>query len=175
MPQLNDPHFYKAVILLCKHDAHGAMGIIINRLTEHRVGDIFEQLKIEASSNIHIDRPVLEGGPVYPELGLIIHNSPQEVWSGSTLTINHQLKLTSSKDILHALAQGQGPEKAIMSLGYAGWAAGQLEHEIRHNAWFTTPVDEEILFSPDIGDKWQRAAKLLGIDPRNFSPQVGHA
>ena len=178
MPQLNDPNFKQTVILMCKHDHKGAVGIVINRLTDHRIGDIFEQLGIDASSNHYSNKPVLDGGPIYPELGLIVHNrtfeSRTKSWE-SSMDIGEQLRLTSSKDILSDMARGEGPEKVCMSLGYAGWAPGQLEKEIQENAWFTTPADHEILFAGEVDNKWQQSAKLLGIDTNKFSHQVGHA
>ena len=178
MPQLNDPNFKQTVILMCKHDHKGAVGIVINRLTDHRIGDIFAQLEIDISSHYYSNKPVLDGGPVYPELGLIVHNrkfkSRAESWE-SSMDIGEQLRLTSSKDILSDMARGEGPEKAFMSLGYAGWGPGQLEKEIQENAWFTTPADHEILFAGEVDNKWQRSAKLLGIDTNKFSRQVGHA
>ncbi|SMN02292.1 UPF0301 protein YqgE [uncultured Candidatus Thioglobus sp.] len=177
-PQLHNSNFKQAVILMCKHDHKGSVGIVINRLTEHLIGDIFEQLGIDISSDHYSNKPVLDGGPIYPDLGLIVHNkkfkSSTEAWE-SSIDIGEQLRLTSSKDILADMARGEGPEKAFMSLGYAGWAPGQLEKEIQENAWFTTPADHEILFSGEMGNKWQRSAQLLGIDPNNFSAQVGHA
>ncbi len=174
MPQLNDPNFNQTVILLCKHDETGAMGIVINRLTGHRIGDIFAQLHIDVANSRYSHHPVLDGGPVYPELGLIVHNHLPPRWE-STMAIGENLRLTSSKDILSDIARGEGPEKVIMSLGYAGWAEGQLEHEIQQNAWFTTPADHDILFDSRINNKWQQSARLLGIDTNHFSHQIGHA
>ncbi len=181
MPQLNDPPFKQTVILICKHDAHGAVGIVINRLTEHLIGDIFEQLDIDVSSGHYANKPVVDGGPIYPELGLVVHNnivfqseSQADSWE-SSIHIGQDLRLTSSKDILSDMAQGNGPEKVLMSLGYAGWAPGQLENEIQANAWFTTPADHDILFATKMDNKWHQSAKLLGIDINRFSHQVGHA
>ncbi len=174
MPQLNDPYFKQSVILICKHDENGAVGIIINHITEHTIGDIFKQLDIAEIHNQFTQQPVLSGGPVYPELGLVIHNDLSSRWE-SSMEIGKNLRFTSSRDILEAMAEGRGPEQATMSLGYAGWAAGQLEDEIQQNSWFTTPVDHEILFSHGQVDKWQMAAQLLGIDTNKFSSQVGHA
>lgn len=178
MPQLNDPHFKQTVILMCKHDHKGAVGIIINRLTDHLIGDIFKHLKIDISSTHYSNKPVLDGGPIYPDLGLVVHNrkfkSQTETWE-SSMDIGEQLRLTSSKDILSDMARGAGPEKAFMSLGYAGWAPGQLEKELQQNDWFTTPADQEILFAGEVDNKWQLSAKLLGIDTNKFSHQVGHA
>ena len=174
MPQMQDPNFNRTVILVCKHDHNGAVGIVINRLTEHLISDIFDQLEITVSSEFHSQKPVLCGGPVYPELGLVVHNSKSDKWE-SSIEIGKQLKLTSSRDILIDMARGEGPERAIMSLGYAGWGSGQLENEIQQNAWFTTTADHEILFDENVENKWRQAAALLGIDTNQFSHQVGHA
>ena len=178
MPQMNGSDFKQAVILICKHDAHGAVGIVINRLTGHRISDVFAQLDIDVSSNHYLNMPVVDGGPVYPELGLVVHNNPfsaqTESWE-SSIHIGQDLCLTSSKDILSDMAHGKGPEKVLLSLGYAGWSSGQLESEIQGNAWFTTPADHDILFATEMDKKWQQSAKLLGIDVNRFSHQVGHA
>ncbi len=175
MPQLDDPNFTRSVILLCRHDADGAMGITVNRVTHHRMGEIFEQLSLPISSLVWSNNPVLCGGPVSPELGLVLHTpTPGQQWE-SSIAISQQLSVTSSQDILRALAQGQGPKRACISLGYAGWTAGQLEAELQQNAWLSVPADENIIFGLDIDAKWQQAAMLLGIDAANISTQVGHA
>jgi putative transcriptional regulator len=174
MPQLDDPNFRQSVILICKHDAQGALGIVINRLSGHLIGDIFIQLGIDVSSDQFSRQPVMDGGPVFPEFGLIVHDTDPQSWE-SSIIVGDSLWLTSSREILDDMAQGKGPERAVMSLGYAGWAPDQLENEIHENAWFTTPVDREILFAADVDDKWHQSAKLLGIDTNKFSSQVGHA
>ena len=174
MPQLNDPSFSQTVVLICKHDESGAVGVVINRFTEHRLKDIFAQLDIKSSSPQYQDFTVLEGGPVYPELGLVIHTGSSDKWE-SSLPVSDNLVLTSSRDILESMAHGSGPERALMSLGYAGWGPGQLEKEIQANAWLTTTVDHEILFSSEIAEKWQSAAHLLGVNIQWISQDVGHA
>lgn len=174
MPQLEDPNFSKSVILLCKHDASGAIGIVINKLTEHCVGDILDHLDIPSTSEAFTRNPVLRGGPVYPELGLVIHNCGTR-YTESSIRIDENLYLTSSREILDDMAQGTGPEQALLSLGYSGWGPGQLEVEIRENSWLTTPVDRSILFSDQIQDKWQLSTRILGIDSLHLSDQVGHA
>ena len=174
MPQLEDPNFSRTVILVCKHDESGAVGIVINRHTDHSIGEIFEQLDINATSQTFTSNPVLEGGPVYPELGLVVHNGTRGTWE-SSISIDEDLYLTSSRDILNDMASGKGPESALLSLGYAGWGPGQLESEIQANSWLTTPVDQQILFSPDVENKWQLSAQLIGIDISQISSQFGHA
>ena len=176
MPQLADPNFHQTVSLICQHDDNGAIGVVINRLTGHRLADIFNQLSLPISNLDHTDQPVFEGGPVYPELGLVIHDSEgiESDWE-SSLEIGGGLWLTSSRDILSAIASGHGPGNAIMSLGYAGWGPGQLEFEIQQNSWFNTPADHSIIFNTRIDQKWHQAAQLLGIDYSRLSTEVGHA
>ncbi len=173
-PQLDDPNFRQTVILICKHDDEGAMGIVVNRLSGHSAKDIFEQLEIVISNDVHTQIPVHNGGPVFPELGLIIHTDKPSNWE-STVRIGDGLSLTSSKDILCDIARGEGPDRTLLSLGYAGWEPGQLEQEIYHNSWFTTPADHDILFAQDVNSKWEKAASLIGIDTRKYFHQIGHA
>lgn len=180
MPQLTNPSFHQTVSLICQHDDNGAIGVIVNRLTNHRLGDIFEQLSLPVSSLDHTEQPVFEGGPVNPELGLVIHagegsgGKNRGRWE-SSMEIGGGLWLTSSRDILGAIASGHGPAHAIMILGYAGWGPGQLEFEIRQNSWFHAPADHSIIFNTDIDRKWHQAAQLLGIDYAKLSTEVGHA
>lgn len=173
MPQLTNPSFHQTVTLICQHDANGAIGVIINRLTEHCLGDIFAHLSLPISSLERSTQPVFEGGPVNPELGMVIH-SDEGNWD-SSLEIGGGLWLTSSRDILGAIARGQGPSSAIMILGYAGWGPGQLEAEMRQNSWINTPADHSIIFHTEIDRKWRQAANLLGIDSTRLSTEVGHA
>lgn len=202
MPQLTNPNFHQTVSLICQHDDNGAIGVIVNRLTEHRLGDIFEQLSLPVSSLERTDQPVFEGGPVNPELGLVIHagdahdggheddkgdsnatknagksskKSPKKSPWASSMEIGGGLWLTSSRDVLGAIARGQGPKDAMMILGYAGWGPGQLEFEIQQNSWFHAPADHSIIFNTDIDRKWHQAAELLGIDSAQLSAEVGHA
>jgi len=174
MPQLTTPHFHQTVSLICQHDDNGAIGVIINRLTDHRLGDIFEQLALPVSNLERAEQPVFEGGPVNPELGLVIHAGGEGKWE-SSLEIGGGLWLTSSRDILGAIARGEGPAHAIMILGYAGWGPGQLESEMRQNSWFNAPADHAIIFDTRIDNKWRQAASLLGIDTARLSTEVGHA
>ena len=174
MPQLDDPSFNQTVLLICKHDETGAVGIVVNRFTDQKLKDIFVHLEIEQTSTQYEDSPVLEGGPVYPELGLVVHTGSSSEWE-SSLPVSDSLVLTSSRDIIESMALGIGPDRALMSLGYAGWGAGQLEMEIQANAWLTTPVDKDILFSREIAEKWRSSARLIGVDIHQISQDVGHA
>ncbi|MGI9319234.1 MAG: YqgE/AlgH family protein [bacterium] len=175
MPQLEDQNFSRTVNLICQHDENGALGVVINRLSPHTLIDVFSQLGISVADQTAAAAPVFEGGPVHKEFGLVVHsNESGREWE-STLKISDQLSLTSSKDILVDIAQGLGPENAIMSLGYAGWGPGQLEQEIMQNAWFSTPVELGILFDASIDQKWVLAADLIGMDYSKLTTQVGHA
>ena len=176
MPQLSNPSFHHTVSLICQHDADGAIGVVINRLTNYRLGDVFGELSLPVSSLDHTDQPVFAGGPLSPELGMVIHADPKTShrWEYS-MEIGGGLWLTSSRDILGAIASGQGPDNALMFLGYAGWGPGQLEKEMQLNSWFNTPADHSIIFNTQVDQKWHQAGKLLGIDYAQLSSEVGHA
>jgi len=175
MPQLNDDNFTRTVTLICQHDANGALGIVINRLSQHTLNDVFCQLDIDVKDIQSCSAPVFEGGPVHQEYGLIIHSRESRREWQSTMVISESLCLTSSRDILVDIAAGTGPDRVLLSLGYAGWGPGQLEQEIMQNAWFSTPVEERILFDRQIDTKWDDAASLIGMDYTRLSSQVGHA
>ena len=173
MPGMDDPNFAQTVTLVCEHSERGALGIIINRPLTMDLGEVFEQLGLDASHS-HVSRQnVLLGGPVQTDRGFVLH-SPGAGFE-STLPVSEKLHLTTSRDILDALASGQGPERAIVALGYAGWEAGQLEDEMARNAWLTVPVDENLLFDVPAEDRWQAAGRLLGINLLHLSSDAGHA
>jgi len=173
MPGMDDPNFAQTVTLVCEHSERGALGIIINRPLTMDLGEVFEQLGLDASQS-HVSRQnVLLGGPVQTDRGFVLH-SPVGGFE-STLPVSEKLHLTTSRDILDALASGQGPERAIVALGYAGWEAGQLEDEMARNAWLTVPVDENLLFDVPAEDRWQAAGRLLGINLLHLSSDAGHA
>lgn len=174
MPLLNDFNFARAVVYICAHNTDGAMGIVVNRpIVDVNLGEVMTQMEIKVRNNAIKDLPVFLGGPVQPERGFIIHR-PNVPWQ-STLITSPELAVTSSQDILHALANGKGPKDFIVILGYAGWGAGQLEEEVANNYWLTTPSDPEILFSTPSEDRWSAAAALLGFDISNISSETGHA
>ncbi len=174
MPQLLSEEFFQSVILMCHHDDSGAIGVVINKVTHHNIGEIFSEMDIISTIDTYAKEPVLNGGPLSPELGLVIHNGQETRWK-SSLKVDNGLYLTSSKEILADMAIGSGPERALVTFGYASWAPGQLESEICENNWLTTPVDHEILFSAPFTDRWYRSAAILGIDIRQISDQIGHA
>ncbi len=172
MPALEDPNFAQTVTYLCQHSSEGALGIIISRPLEMRLAEILESMEIELKDEKAGDIPVFWGGPVQPERGFVIHR-PVGDWQG-TLAVSDDIGLTTSRDILEAIAQGRGPEKLLISLGYAGWGAGQLEREILENAWLTGPASEEILFDLPPPRRWKAAAALMGVDLDLMSSQAGH-
>ena len=173
MPSLADPNFHRTVTLMCAHSEGGAMGIVINRPLDIKLRSVLDHMSIEATAN-DVDRiPVLQGGPVQRERGFVIHHPPGE-WE-AVLTVGEEIGIATSKDILAAVAEGRGPERAVIALGYAGWGAGQLEHEVQQNAWLSGPADSRIIFDTPYEERWSSAARLLGIDPHNLSADAGHA
>lgn len=172
MPALADPNFSQTVTLVCEHSAQGALGIIINRPLDMQLAEVFEQLKLPTGTAIG-HRPVLQGGPVQTDRGFVIHRAGRD-WD-STLRVSEQIYVTTSRDVLDAMARGEGPGEAIVALGYAGWDAGQLEDELAHNAWLSAPVDERILFAMPFEQRWHAAGRLLGIDLSTISNEAGHA
>jgi putative transcriptional regulator len=173
MPGMDDPNFAQTVTLVCEHSAHGALGIIINRPLTMDLGDVFAQLGLDATQSHVTRQSVLHGGPVQTDRGFVLH-SPGESFE-STLPMSDKLHLTTSRDILDALASGHGPARALVALGYAGWDAGQLEDEMARNAWLTVPVDVSLLFDVPAEDRWQAAGRLLGINLLHLSSDAGHA
>lgn len=173
MPTLGDPNFHETVTYICEHNPEGALGVVINRPTEITLGDVFAQLDIEVTVPDIAGRPVFAGGPVQPQRGFVIHR-PVGDWQ-ATLAVAEDIGVTSSQDILTAMAQGQGPAQALFAVGCAGWGAGQLEQEFADNAWLTTAADTDLLFEMAPDQRWQAAAKLIGIDINMLSGDAGHA
>jgi len=173
MPNLRDPNFARTVTLICEHSSQGAMGIVINRVTDLRLADILQQMDIKGGDSRHLDLPVYVGGPVQNNRGFVLHE-PLGKWE-STLTVTESLGVSTSRDILVALAENRGPERCLLALGYAGWAAGQLEHEIGENAWLSGPADSQILFDTPVEARWGAAVKHLGVDLAALSGEAGHA
>jgi putative transcriptional regulator len=173
MPGLADPNFYHTVTYLCAHNDEGAMGIIINRPMELQLGEILGQMDITASHPGSREAPVYDGGPVQRERGFVIHR-PQGSWD-SMLPVGTDIGVTTSRDVLVAMAKGEGPERSLVALGYAGWGAGQLEREIAENAWLSGPADPDILFELPSEQRWEASAALLGVDLNLLSSDAGHA
>lgn len=173
MPALDDPNFVRGVTLICQHDENGAMGLTINRLSEFTLGDVFEQMDLVTDLQSLAARPVLLGGPVQPDRGFVLHDDPRE-WS-STLRFGHGLAVSTSRDILEAMARGEGPARCLLTLGYAGWTAGQLEQELADNAWLTVPASQAIIFDTPMESRWSAAARSIGVDLSLLSDGAGHA
>jgi putative transcriptional regulator len=173
MPGMNDPNFSHTVTLVCDHGPQGALGIVINRGLSMSMGEVFEQLGVEHSRSRVSEQPVLQGGPVQTERGFVLH-SPGESWE-STLAVSGRIHLTTSRDVLDALARGEGPERAVIALGYAGWDAGQLEEEMANNSWLSVAADEQLIFETPIEDRWHAAGLLLGVDLMRITSDAGHA
>jgi putative transcriptional regulator len=173
MPSMLDPSFSGSVIYLCEHSSKGAMGLIVNRPTDLSVRELLGKVDLKVTSSFYEGFPVMFGGPVAGERGFVLHTG-ERVW-GSSLLIAPDIHLTTSKDILEALAQGQAPENCLVTLGYAGWGEGQLEEELAQNAWLNVPAHLDVLFKLPLAERFASAYGLLGIDPMHVSSFVGHA
>lgn len=173
MPRLEDPNFFHTVTYICEHTTDGAMGIVINRPMDLHLADIFEQLEIQIHTTDIAEQPVYIGGPVQSDRGFVLHDTSTE-WA-STLQVTSEISVTTSLDILEAIAAGKGPRHTLVALGYAGWGAGQLENELAQNAWLSGPAEREIIFNRASEERWQAAADLLGVDLNLLSGDTGHA
>jgi len=173
MPNLRDPNFARTVTLICEHTSEGAMGIVVNRVTDLTLADVLDQMGIDASSSRHRAMPVHIGGPVQSNRGFVVHE-PVGEWE-STMRVNDTLAVTTSRDVLVALAENRGPERSLLALGYAGWSAGQLEREIADNAWLSGPADHQIIFELPPEQRWTAAVEHLGVDLAALSSDAGHA
>jgi putative transcriptional regulator len=181
MPTMQDERFARAVIYVCAHSSEGAMGIVINQPAQNiRFPDLLVQLDVIPSSDL-IQLPdqadavrVLKGGPVETGRGFVLHTADFFI-ENSTLPIEKGICLTATLDILKAIARGKGPASAVLALGYAGWAPGQLENEIQANGWLNCDADSELLFGPNTEDKYNQAMRKIGIDPGKLASEAGHA
>ena len=173
LPSLAESNFARSVALICQHDADGAMGIVVNRPSEYTLGEVFGQMGLEGGDETLLAQPVLAGGPVHPERGFVLHDGGMQ-WD-STMAITDQLFLTTSRDILEAMARGEGPDNAIVALGCAGWGSGQLEHELTENDWLTAPADAELLFKLPLDARWEAAAGRIGVDFAYLADYSGNA
>ena len=173
MPGMADPNFNSTVTLVCEHNTDGALGIVVNRPTDMDLGNLFEQLDVTEVDRVLARSPVLDGGPVAPERGFVLHEPG--ITFESTIKVSPDVQLTLSRDVLDAMASGDGPARSLVALGYAGWQPGQLEQEILDNTWLTVPSNHEIIFDVPFEDRWHVAAKSIGIDISQISPHAGHA
>ncbi|GAB2696675.1 YqgE/AlgH family protein [Aliiglaciecola sp. 3_MG-2023] len=174
MPSLDDPYFARSLTYICEHNDKGAMGLVINQPIGMSLQELINQadkdaIVLEEKAN----EIVLAGGPVSQDRGFILHTT-QPGWS-SSLQLTSEIMITTSKDILSALGNEQAPAKSLVTLGYAGWSAGQLEEEVQNNSWLIVEADEELLFDVPIHKKWEEAVRRLGIDVWQLGPDAGHA
>jgi putative transcriptional regulator len=173
MPNMADPNFIHSVTYICEHNSEGAMGIVINQTIDIPFREVLDQMQIDPSDPAIDQIPVYLGGPVQPEHGFVLH-SPSAEWE-SSLTVSDDVAITTSSDILEAIAHGEGPEHFIVALGYAGWGEGQLEGELLNNIWLSVPANMDRIWETPMESRWEQAAALLGIDVKNISNDIGHA
>lgn len=174
MPDLAGSFFAETVSYICEHNDEGAMGFVINRPMGISIIELFDQIDIKHQKSFHhAEQQVIQGGPVEPERGFVLHTG-EPSWNAS-MPITPELSLTTSFDVLEAIGENRGPETFLLALGYAGWGPGQLDSEILENSWLSSPADNQLLFSNDCDDCWQQAARLIGIDMQQLHNQAGHA
>ena len=173
MPAMADPNFAGAVIYVCEHGDKGALGLVINRPTELTLATLFDKIDLKLEIAPWKDAPVFFGGPVQTERGFVLHKPPGSY--SSSLAVADDIALTTSTDVLEAVAEGRGPGKMLVTLGYAGWGVGQLEHEIGQNAWLTVAADPDVIFEVPADERFDAALKLLGISAAQLSALSGRA
>ena len=173
MPGMADPNFSTTVTLICEHNDDGALGIVINRPLDLKLAGLFEQLDVSDPDPATANYPVLMGGPVGSERGFVLHD-PGGTYENS-LAVSDVIHLTLSRDVIDAMATGNGPNKSLVALGYAGWQPGQLESEMLANSWLNVPASADIVFDAPFDKRWTLAAQTLGIDISRISPDAGHA
>ena len=172
MPGLEDSNFNHSVTLLCEHSEKGALGLIVNRPTDLLLADMLDQMGV-THGGLPGNPIVYWGGPVQQERGFVVHAGPG-TWD-STLRLDEDLYITTSRDVLSAIGRGEGPDRYMVTLGYAGWGEGQLESEIMSNSWLNTPVDKSILFGTPVAERWLAATRLIGVDVSHLASVAGHA
>jgi putative transcriptional regulator len=173
MPAMADPNFAGSVVYVCEHSDKGALGLVINRPTELTLAALFDKIDLKLEIAPWKDEPVFFGGPVQTERGFVLHQPPGSY--SSSLAVSDDIALTTSKDVLEAVAAGTGPGKLLVTLGYSGWGVGQLEHEIGQNAWLTVGATAEVIFDTPAEERFAAALKLLGIEAKQLSGLAGHA
>ena len=173
LPSLAEAPFARSVALICQHDENGTMGVLVNQPTDYTIGEVLAQMDITTDDEALRVRVVLNGGPVHPERGFVIHDDAR-AWE-SSLPVGDGLFLTTSRDILEAMARGDGPANALVTLGCAGWGEGQLEGELAQPGWFISKADPSRLFGMEPEDRWAGAFELEGIDPAMLAISSGHA
>ena len=173
MPSLTDPNFSQTVALICEHTHKGALGIVLNKPLPMTLSDVLSQMKLEPSSDDIAARPVLRGGPMNTDRGFVLHR-PGGTWD-HTHKVSDAIQVTTSRDVLAAMARGEGPSDAFIALGYAGWESGQLEREMKENAWMSIPVDASVVFDLPYENRWTGAWRLLGVEVERLTLFAGHA
>lgn len=173
MPNMVDPHFSRTLTYVCEHNDQGALGLVVNRPLDMTLSALLAQVDVAHAAPMLQKVPVHFGGPVQVDRGFVLHQ-PVGEWQ-STLAVNGQIGLTTSRDVLVAVGNGEGPSKLLVTLGYAGWAPGQLENELAQNAWLTVQAAPEVIFDLPCEERLPAAMQLLGIDFARLSEQVGHA
>jgi putative transcriptional regulator len=180
MPGLSDELFGRSVVFMCEHSERGALGLVINKPSDILLPRLFEKVDLQLHREDLLEQPVFQGGPVQTERGFVLHEAvgdgSEETVYASTLSIPGGLEMTTSKDVLEAMASGAGPRRVFVSLGYASWGQGQLESEIVENSWLTVPADVDLIFDVPVAERYTRALALLGLQqPWMLSPDAGHA
>ena len=173
MPSMVDPYFSRTLTYICEHNDQGALGVVVNRPIDMTLAALFERLSLETGARGLAETPVYFGGPVQTDRGFVLH-MPVGSWS-STLVVHERLGLTTSRDILEAVSRGAGPERIIVTLGYSGWAAGQLEHELKQNAWLTVAAQDAIIFDVAAEERLPAAMEILGVSYATLADEAGHA
>ncbi len=173
MPSMADPYFAKSLTYVCEHNDQGALGVVVNRPIDMTLQALFERLSLTLKHKDLSDAPIYFGGPVQTDRGFVLHE-PAGNWQ-STLRVRDAIGLTTSKDILEAVGRGEGPRKLLVTLGYAGWSAGQLEHELGQNAWLTVEAKDAIIFDLPSEERLAAAMELLGVDYARLADSAGHA
>ncbi|HNU11921.1 MAG TPA: YqgE/AlgH family protein [Rubrivivax sp.] len=177
MPGMVDDNFAGSVVYLCEHSERGALGLVINKPIDIKLKNLFEKVELQLARTELAEQPVFFGGPVQTERGFVLHEKQGEGQSPytSTMSVPGGLEMTTSKDVLEAMAGGAGPRRVLVTLGCSGWSAGQLEDEIGRNGWLTVDADPAIIFDTPVAQRYERAVSLLGFDPRMLSNEAGHA
>lgn len=173
MPNLHDPSFRHAVVYVCEHQPDGAVGLIVNHPMEYPMKMVFDQLKIPSEESVMRESPVMFGGPVQPERGFVIHR-PQGNWR-SSLLLQQDVTVTTSNDIIRAIAGKDGPKDVLVALGFAGWSEKQLDEEILANSWLVCPYNSELMYEVPYDKRWEYAGSILGIRINELGSQIGHA
>jgi putative transcriptional regulator len=179
MPGMVDDRFSGTVVYLLEHNKEGAMGLVVNRPTDLDLHGLFDKINLKLETDPLTKQSVYLGGPVQTERGFVLHSNEEDVQYSSTLVVPGGLAMTTSKDVLEAVSEGSGPDKFLMSLGYAGWSAGQLEDEIARNGWLNVSTSlaniSEVIFDTPFSERYQKVMSIIGIDPSHLSGEVGHA